>query len=82
MASNEGRSWRDGPEKSEEDRVAALAMMAEGLATAFQYLEDGMAEKLASLGKEQSALLAKLEAAREVRSCVCRVFRVRLSSSH
>ncbi|CAM9183438.1 unnamed protein product [Laminaria digitata] len=40
-------------------------MMSEGLATAFQCLEDGMAEKLASLGKEQSALLAKLEAARQ-----------------
>lgn len=81
MASGEGGSWRDGPEKSEEDRGAALAMMAEGLATAFQCLEDGMAEKLASLGKEQSALLAKLEAAREVRSCF-RVFRVCLCASH
>lgn len=73
MATGEGGgdSWREGSEtKPGEDRDAALAMMSEGLATAFQCFEDGMAEKLASLGKEQSALLAKLEAAREVRSCV------------
>lgn len=40
--------------------------MAEGLAIALQCYEDRMEEKLLSLAKEQSALLARLEGARQV----------------
>lgn len=40
--------------------------IAEGLATAFQCFQDGMEEKLRALATEQAALLAKLEASREV----------------
>lgn len=48
-------------------RQDALGSVAEGLATALQCHEDVMGERLASLLKEQSALLARLEAARQVR---------------
>lgn len=41
------------------------AIITEGLATALQCFQDEMGEKLASLAKEQAALLAKLEASRE-----------------
>lgn len=44
----------------------ALGPMVAGIATALQCCEDGMGERLASLAIEQSALLAKLEAGREV----------------
>lgn len=47
----------------EED---ALAHMAAGLSIALQCYEDGMGERLASLAEEQSALLVKLDAARQV----------------
>lgn len=42
--------------------------LAEGLATALQFHEDIMEERLERLVKEQSALLAKLGAARKVSS--------------
>ena len=80
--SDGGGGWRDRPEQSAEARDAALAMMAEGLATAFQCLEDGMADKLESLGKEQSALLAKLQAAREVCGVFCVLRGVFVHSFH
>lgn len=44
----------------------ALGHMAAGLAIALQCYEDGMGERVASLATEQSALLAKLDAARQV----------------
>lgn len=49
------------------DDSSGEGAMAEGLATAFQCFQDGMGEKLVSLAKEQSALLSKLEASREVK---------------
>lgn len=46
------------------------AIITEGLATALQCFQDEMGEKLASLAKEQAALLAKLEASREASACL------------
>ena len=60
--------------QEETVEVDSLGPMAEGLATALQWYGDSMGEKLASLSREQSVLLAKLEAAREA-SCFlsCRI---------
>ncbi|CAM9382513.1 unnamed protein product [Scytosiphon promiscuus] len=48
-----------------EDDEDGRGAMEEGLATAFQCFQDGMADKLVTLAKEQATLLAKLEASRE-----------------
>lgn len=64
MPAGEAGAGRDRMgDRSQED---ALGPMVEGLATALQCYQDRMGEHMVSLVNEQAALLAKLDAARQV----------------
>lgn len=66
MATANQNSSRSGGREMQGIGEDALGPMASGLATALQVCEDSMGDRLASLAKEQCALLAKLEAGRKV----------------